>query len=120
MLNNLEIFADPMLEQVFQIFADNILTHGKTATQVTLRYSEGPESITLFFEDDGVGIPEDNKDKIFSPNFQKKKAVGLFLAREILEITGITITETGEAGMGARFEMIVPKGAYRFGNHMKK
>ncbi|HVP96906.1 PAS domain S-box protein [Methanoregula sp.] len=114
MLNNLEILADPMLELVFQIFADNTLTHGKTAKQVTLRYSEGPESITLFFEDDGVGIPEDNKEEIFSPHFQKKKAVGLFLAREILEITGITIAETGEPGKGARFEMNVPKDAYRF------
>ncbi len=38
---------------------------------------------------------------------------GLFFAREILSITGITITETGESGKGARFEMAVPKGAWR-------
>jgi hypothetical protein len=35
------------------------------------------------------------------------------LIREILAITGITITETGTAGTGARFEILVPKGAYR-------
>ena len=39
--------------------------------------------------------------------------MGLFLAREILEITGITIRETGMPGRGARFEIVVPKGAYR-------
>ena len=33
----------------------------------------------------------------------------------ILSITGITITETGTPGQGARFEIVVPKGAYRFG-----
>ena len=38
----------------------------------------------------------------------------LFLAREILSITGITIHETGTYGKGARFELAVPKGAYRF------
>jgi len=38
----------------------------------------------------------------------------LFLSQEILSITGITITETGEPGKGARFEITVPKGAYRF------
>jgi len=41
--------------------------------------------------------------------------MGLFLSREILSITGITIKEAGEPGKGARFEMTVPKGAWRFG-----
>jgi signal transduction histidine kinase len=39
--------------------------------------------------------------------------MGLFLAREILSITGITIHETGKPGKGARFEITVPKGAWR-------
>jgi len=32
---------------------------------------------------------------------------------EILDITGITIKETGELGKGARFGMTVPKGVWR-------
>ena len=114
-LNGLEIFADPLLEQVFQILADNTLVHGKTATRVSFRYSEGQESVKLLFEDNGVGVPEDAKIRIFLPDFQKKKGVGLFLAREILDITGITICETGEPGKGARFEIVVPKGMWRLG-----
>jgi hypothetical protein len=39
--------------------------------------------------------------------------MGLFLSREILSITGITIRETGEPGNGARFEMLVPKMVWR-------
>ncbi len=118
-LDGLTIFADPLLEQVLQILADNTITHGETATQITLRYLEGQESVTLFFEDDGVGIPEDLKAHIFSPDFQKTKSVGLFLAREILEITGISIRETGTPGKGASFEIIVPKEAYRFSGRDK-
>ena len=118
-LDSLTIFADPLLEQVLQILADNTLVHGETVTQITLRYLEGQESVTVFFEDDGVGIPEDLKDQIFSPDFQKTKAAGLFLAREILEITGISIRETGTPGKGARFEIIVPKGAFRFRGRAK-
>jgi PAS domain S-box-containing protein len=114
-LDDLEIFTDPLLEQVFQILADNSLTHGKTVTEVTFRYEPGTEAVTLFFEDDGVGIPEDTKNKIFEPDFQKKKGVGLFLAREILDTTGISIVETGESGKGARFEMRVPRGMWRMG-----
>ena len=41
--------------------------------------------------------------------------MGLFLAREILDITGIGIRETGEPGKGARFEIMVPKGTWREG-----
>lgn len=113
-LDGLEIFADPLLEQVLQILADNTLVHGKTATQITVSYLEGRESVTIVFEDDGVGIPQDLKGHVFSQDFQKIKTVGLFLAREILEITGISIVETGTPGKGARFEIIVPKGAFRF------
>jgi signal transduction histidine kinase len=39
--------------------------------------------------------------------------MGLFLAREILGLTGITIRESGEPGRGARFEVRVPEGMWR-------
>ncbi len=38
----------------------------------------------------------------------------MYLSREILSLTGISIRETGVYGKGARFELRVPKGAYRF------
>jgi PAS domain S-box-containing protein len=112
---DLEIYADPLFEQVFQILADNTLVHGRTAGKVNIGFVQGTDGVlTVFYEDDGVGIPEEVKEKIFLPEFQKKKSVGLFLAREILEITEIALSETGIAGKGARFEIRVPKGAYRF------
>lgn len=110
---DLEIFTDPLLEQVFQILADNTLTHGKKATQVILRYIQGPKSLTLIFEDDGEGIPEDIKEKIFSSDFQTLKGIGLFLAREVLAVTDILIRETGKSGEGARFEIEIPRECYR-------
>jgi len=113
-LDGLEIFADPLLEQVLQILADNTLVHGERATRITLWYSQGPRDLTLYFEDNGMGIPDQIKGDIFSPDFQKTKAIGLFLAREILEITGIAIYEAGTPGEGARFAIIVPREMYRF------
>ena len=38
----------------------------------------------------------------------------VWVFKGILDITGITIKETGEPGKGARFEMVVPKGMWRF------
>ena len=113
-VEGLEIYADPLLENVFFTLAENVVLHGKTATEIVLRYHESPEGLTLFFEDNGVGIQNDMKEKIFDRRYEEKKGMGLFLVCEILSITAITIKETGEPGKGARFEIFVPKGVYRF------
>jgi ABC-type amino acid transport substrate-binding protein/two-component sensor histidine kinase len=113
-LDNLEVYADPLLENVFFTLAENVLIHGVTATEISLSCQETPEGLTMVFEDNGTGIPAHAKETIFERRTESKKGVGLFLAREILSITGIMIKETGTEGKGARFEMTVPKGAYRF------
>lgn len=71
-------------------------------------------SSLLLLHDDGVGISADDKKRLFTRGFGKNTGLGMFLSREILAITGITITENGTPGKGARFEITVPKGAYRF------
>lgn len=113
-LDGLEVFADPLMEQVFQVLADNILKHGVTATEVTLRYRVIDHKLMLVVEDNGMGIPENLKTTIFEREFQKKRGHSLYLAREILGITGMTIQETGEPGRGARFEILVPGNGYRY------
>jgi signal transduction histidine kinase len=66
------------------------------------------------FEDDGIGIPQEKKEQIFLRNEGPIASRGsLIFVREILDITGITIIETGEPGKGARFEMAVLKGMWR-------
>ncbi|MDP2796375.1 MAG: hypothetical protein Q8N94_02545 [Methanoregula sp.] len=50
---------------------------------------------------------------MFERSYGKHTGFGLFLAKEILSITGLVITETGEPGKGARFGISVPKGKYR-------
>ncbi len=65
-------------------------------------------------EDNGGGIDQETKKHLFKRGYGKNTGYGLFLIREILAITGILIEETGESGKGARFEIKVPKGAYRF------
>jgi PAS domain S-box-containing protein len=113
-LDDLEIYADPLLEQVFFILAENIIAHGKNATHLTISYTETAGHLLLVFEDNGAGIPPDKKEKIFQRGIGSQNSVGLFFAREILDITGITIRETGAFGSGARFEITVPVGMFRF------
>jgi len=110
----LEVFADPLLERVFYNLIDNALRYGgdkMTAIRVSSR--PGENGLIVEFRDDGAGIAPPDKAHLFEKGFGKNTGLGLFLSREILGITGITITETGEPGKGARFEIVVPKGAYR-------
>ena len=113
-VEGLEIYADPLLERVFFLLSENVLVHAKTATRVTIGYQLRDDQLLLFFEDNGHGIPAGIKEKIFERGFGVQRGMELFLAREILSITGITIRETGTEGEGARFELAVPKGAFRF------
>ncbi len=113
-LDDLEIYADSLLERVFFTLAGNVLRHAKKATGVTIGYQTNGDRLILFFEDNGSGISDTNKEKIFERGYGSQQGMELFLVREILGITGITIRETGTYGAGARFEMSVPKGAYRF------
>ncbi len=64
-------------------------------------------------EADGVGIPLQDKIHIFGRGFGDHTGIGLFLAREILSITNLSIKEVGEEGKGARFEILVPEGKWR-------
>ncbi len=110
-LGDLEVFADLMLEKVFQNLIDNSLRHGGKVSEIRVQSRTGTDGLTIIFEDNGIGIPADEKEKIFERGYGKNTGLGLFLAREILGITDITIRETGEAGKGARFEILVPENA---------
>ncbi|MGB8219874.1 MAG: PAS domain S-box protein [Methanoregula sp.] len=112
-VEHVEVYADPMLEHVFLALADNIREHAPTATEYSFTYTENLQGLVLVFKDNGPGIPASLKEKIFEREYCRRNEIGLYLSREILSITGISIRETGEEGKGARFEILVPPGAWR-------
>ncbi|MBN1166855.1 MAG: PAS domain S-box protein [Methanospirillaceae archaeon] len=113
-MSGVEIFADPLLQKVFYNLIDNARRYGETLTEIRFSGWERDEGYTIICEDNGVGIPDEFKTKIFRREYFKHTGFGLNLSREILDITGIVIEETGEFGKGARFEIQVPKGKWRF------
>lgn len=108
-----EVFADPLLEKVFYALLENAVRYGGKITGVRVSCRTADDSLVISCEDDGVGIPKDEKEKIFEKGYGKGTGLGLFLSREILSITGMTIRETGIPGEGARFEIVAPKGMWR-------
>jgi len=107
----LEVFADPHIQAVFFHRFENIKrTPGVKNVVVTYRIHASGCSIII--EDDGNGIPDSVKDSLFSRR-REVYGCGLYLAHEILTITGMTVRETGIAGQGTRFEILIPSEGYR-------
>ncbi|PKL60064.1 MAG: histidine kinase, partial [Methanomicrobiales archaeon HGW-Methanomicrobiales-4] len=87
--------------------------YGDTITRISSSWYQNEEHVVWVFEDNGIGIPETMKDRIFKKGVGHNTGLGLFLIREILDITGIRICETGLEGKGARFEIIIPDGIWQ-------
>ena len=116
-LSGVEIFADPLLPRVFFNLFDNTLRYGgEKMGQITVASQDSGDSLVVVCEDDGKGIGPDEKERIFERGYGKNTGLGLFLVRQILGITGITIEETGTPDKGTRFEIRVPAGSWRKGS----
>lgn len=112
-IQDISIIADPMLNKVFFDLLDNSIRHGQRVSEIRVSTHEINETLILVWEDNGAGVIEDEKEKIFERGFGKNTGNGLFLIREILSLTGISIIENGIPGEGARFEITVPSGAFK-------
>jgi signal transduction histidine kinase len=110
---NLEIFADLLIVKAFRSIFDNAIRHGKTLTQVYFSVQEQEGDLLIVCADDGIGIPREEKEAIFSYGHGKNTGIGLFLAREILKLNGCTIQEAGVETKGSRFEIRVPEKRWR-------
>jgi signal transduction histidine kinase len=110
----IEVFADRLFDRVFYNLFDNAVRHGGNQMK-TIRISsqESDANLIILYENDGVGIAEEDKKRLFTHGFGKHTGLGLFLSQEILSITGITITENSIQGKGVRFEITVPNGMWR-------
>jgi PAS domain S-box-containing protein len=108
----LMVFSDPHLPTVFYHILHNSVNPGTGATMIIATYHLRPDGCAIIIEDNGTGIPDDVKQSLFVQR-EDSYGRGLFLAHEIVSITGITIRETGTYGEGARFEILVPPSCYR-------
>ena len=85
----------------------SLLRYGDHVKRIRFRLNETETGGLITIEADGAGIPAQDKDLIFRRGFGKHTGLGLFLLREILAITVITIRENGETGKGVKFEILV-------------
>jgi sensor domain CHASE-containing protein len=105
----LTVLADSLLQQLFYNLVDDTIKHSEHATQIRIFYKEEDYQLNLVYEDNGIGISEAEKKKIFQEGYGKGTGYGLYLIRKICETYGWSINETGKPNICARFVMAIPK-----------
>lgn len=113
--NGIEIYADKMLDKALTYILAYLhkRRRGDTGISVIARESKG--LVSARFRLDGVGIPQEGKESIFQKGYGNGglDGYGLFVAREILQATGLKIHEVGPPRKAIEFEITVPSGKYR-------
>lgn len=105
---NLKIFIDKTFKQAVIKILENIPTHATSATELQISFIKTETGGTIIIEDDGPGIPAEQKKRIFELGFGSGDGFGLFLADQELAVFGIKISETGTPGKCTRFELSLP------------
>ncbi len=116
---NISINVDPpKLEQVLNNLTSNAVKFSHPGSSVQVNIIEKDQSVVFEFEDQGVGIPENMVDKIFTP-FEKASSegtagekttgLGLSIAKKIIEGHGGTIMVSSKLGVGSKFSFELPK-----------
>jgi CheY-like chemotaxis protein len=114
----IDVYADPIFEKVFFHLFTYVNNHSEGVTRITILYENTPDGLIIFVTDNGNGIPQKEKKLLFDQPPGNKKVPGPFLAEKILEVTGMTIRETGGENKGLQFEIIVPHDVCRPGKNI--
>ena len=108
------MLGDPELlgEAIFNLVMNGIqaMPHGG---ELWLRASQRERRVVITVEDEGEGIPEEIRSRIFDPFFTMKPVgegtgLGLAIANHIIELHDGEIAVRSEVGKGTIFEVSLP------------
>lgn len=94
------------LKQLLENLIRNAVEHG--GDEVTVRFGDLADGSGFYVEDDGVGIPDDERDRIFDAGYTTTTdgtGLGLDIVTEIVDAHGWEIRVTAGQDGGARFEI---------------
>ncbi|OGZ07527.1 MAG: hypothetical protein A3D65_06075 [Candidatus Lloydbacteria bacterium RIFCSPHIGHO2_02_FULL_50_13] len=116
LLPKVKIDPDKMRD-VFQNLIDNAIKYTKEGGLVTANVAMEAEGLHFWIKDNGIGIPEDAKGKIFSRFFRAKNAIstetdgsglGLFIAQSVVKRHGGKVWFESVLNEGTTFHVLLP------------
>jgi len=106
-----EIYADDQLDQVFGRLFDTAVQTDAVSRHIRVSSLQKDMNLIIVIEYDSAGIRPEDKDGLF--DVQSSRNRGLFIVREILSLTGISLKETGMYGKTTRFEIGISDSYFR-------
>ncbi len=112
------VYAD---KDMFSIVSQNLLANAikfcKPGDSITLRSEEKDEHLEISFQDTGIGIPEENLNRLFSEDTfttegtakEKGTGLGLRICKELIELNKGVIGVKSILGQGSTFSVLLPK-----------
>ena len=114
----LEINIDPKkIKQVLNNFISNALKFSLPGTTITVKIIWAENNITVSIEDQGLGIPEDEMNKLFKPfettsvkstEGEKSTGLGLSIVRNIIRGHQGKVWVESKVGKGSTFYFSLP------------
>ncbi|MCW5808370.1 MAG: hypothetical protein KIT31_38830 [Deltaproteobacteria bacterium] len=106
----------PKVHQILLNLVRNAIEAVSAGGRVTLALDGNDDRVRLCVEDDGPGIPEDVRPRIYEPFFSTKEGgtgLGMSIVHSLVSLHGGTIDlDTGPRG--TRFDISIPRRAARF------
>ena len=99
------------MQRVFLNLIINAFDAMPNGGTLTIQSQTSTKHVKIFFRDTGVGIPEENIEKIWGPLFTTKSkgmGLGLSICKRIVEAHGGTISVKSKVGKGTTFTVILP------------
>jgi signal transduction histidine kinase len=113
------LIGDPdRLGQVFINLLSNAIKYSPDAETVEMDLSTSEDAVTVRVRDHGLGIPREQRDKIFDRFYRvtdlSQRAIpglgmGLYIVAEIIKHYGGTITVESAVGEGSTFTVTLPR-----------
>lgn len=109
--------ADPaLLSRLVQNLIDNAFKYGKPEGHVWVSVTRSEQEILLTVRDDGIGIPADQRDKIWQRFYQVDSSrssaggagLGLSMVQQIARAHGGYMTLESVPGLGSAFTLHLP------------
>ncbi|MCC6545095.1 MAG: HAMP domain-containing protein [Nitrospirae bacterium] len=105
------------IEQVITNLVDNAIIYTRPGGKIMIKLDNGQGFIKARISDNGVGIPVEEQPRIFDRFYRLEKnsilepkgtGLGLFIAKNVIEMHGGKIWVTSEVGKGSEFIFTLP------------
>ena len=116
--NDYKIVGDAnRIEQVIKNIISNAVKYSNEGDDITINVFEESQYVVVMIEDTGMGIPNEDLNRIFDRFYRVDKArsramggtgLGLAIAKEIMDCHGGHINVTSEVGVGTCFYLYFP------------